>query len=88
MKPQELSQEHKKQLRKVKSGPLYDTARNLLNTGIVPGSGLSGAYIQFDKDVKLYGLYEALLYAEGYETQGHFVESTVSKICEALTKEM
>jgi len=88
MKPTELSQEHKKQLRKIKAGPLYDTARNLLNCGIVSGPGLSEAYIQFDKDVKLYGLYEALLYAEGYEQQGHFVEGTVSKICEALTKKM
>jgi len=88
MKPIELSPENKKQLRKTKSGDLYDTARNLLNAGIVPSNGLSGAYIQFDKDVKLYGLYEALLYAESYEKQGHFVEGTVSKICEALTKEM
>lgn len=88
MIPIELSQENKQKLRKTKSGKLYDTARNLLNCGIISSGGIHGPYIQFDKDVKLYGLYEALLYAEQYENQGYFVEGTVSKICETLTKEM
>lgn len=88
MTPRELSNDIKNKLRKIsKSGDTYDTVRNMLNAGITPSNGLSGAYIQFDKDVQIYGLYEALLYAEGYEKQGHYVEGTVSKICEHLSKE-
>lgn len=76
------------QLRKIKSGKLVDTARNLLNCGIVSTGGLHGPYIQFGQDVALYGLWEALLYAETYEDQGKFVDGTMEKIARALVKQM
>jgi len=63
----ELTAEQRKALRKIKaSGSIFDTARTSLKAGIV-GNGISGAYIQFGQDCATYGLYEALLYAEGYE---------------------
>jgi hypothetical protein len=74
-------------LRKTKSGPLVDIARNTLNSGIV-GNGLHGPYIQFGQDIALYGLWEALLYAETYENQGHFVDGTLERIAHALVKKL
>jgi hypothetical protein len=45
-----------------------------------------GAYIQFNQDVGLYGLWEALLYAEGYENQGDYELGTVHNAMDAFFK--
>lgn len=59
----------KNKLRKIKLvSPVTDEVRTILKSGIV-GSGISGAYIQFGADVQMYNLWEALLYAEGYEPE-------------------
>lgn len=84
MQCNELSPVHKTALRKVRaSGPLFDLARNTLNKGIT-SSGISGAYIQFATDCRIYGLYEALLYAEGYERQKAYAAGTVATVLAAL----
>jgi hypothetical protein len=81
-----VSEQHKRQLRKIKgvAGQLQDIARNTLVTGCIE----QGAYIQFGADLATYSLYEALLYAEGYEAQGMYragsVQRTVDAICAKL----
>lgn len=69
------SEEMKNKLRKVKgiAGDLQDEARNLVVIGCID----QGAYIQFGRDLQLYNLWEALLYAKGYEEQGMYVEGTI-----------
>lgn len=62
------SNEHKVKLRKIRtvSSPIVDEVRAILKSGICT-SGLSVAYIQFEADLRTYGLWEALLYVQGYE---------------------
>lgn len=69
----------KKHLRKVKgvAGKLQDVARNSL----VSGNTEQGAYIQFGADLRIYNLYEALLYAHNYEESGAYAAGTVEKTC-------
>lgn len=75
-----VSPEQKKILRKIK----------VVSSGvkaIVYGGNLAGlaATIQFNSDVRLYGMYEALLYVEGYEEQGMYQKGTADKaLTEAL----
>lgn len=72
-----VTEEQKKQLRKVKgvTGPLQDIARNTLVQGCLE----QGAYIQFGADLRIYNLWEALLYAHGYEERGMYRAGTAQK---------
>lgn len=88
MSPTDLTLGRKKLVRRMKKGPLVDNCRNMLNCGIVQTGGLHGPYMQFGRDLLLYGLYEALLYAEQYEHQGYFKEDTVSSIVEYITNNL
>jgi len=80
----EVSDEMKKALRKVKSGRIFDLARNTLVKGCIS----QGAYIQFGIDVPLYGLWSALLSAESYERDGAFAPGTVQKTLDAVIKKV
>jgi hypothetical protein len=62
------SNEHKVKLRKIKTlnNPIVDEVRAILKSGICTSS-ISGAYIQFESDLRIYGLWEALLYVWSYE---------------------
>lgn len=77
-----VTEEQKVKWRKVRglAGPLQDTARNILVNGCID----QGAYIQFGRDLVLYNLWEALLYAQSYEKQGMYAEGTVQKVLDAL----
>jgi hypothetical protein len=80
-----MLEEQKKALRRIKKidHPAVETARNALVCGCID----QGAYIQFAKDVTLYGLYEALLYAQNYEERGCYAKGTTTKATNAcLTK--
>lgn len=78
-----ISEADKSKLRKIKLvSPVTDAARNTLVKGCL-GDGLNGAYVQFGKDVPTYGLWEGLLYAHGYEQDGHYAEGTTQKALDA-----
>jgi hypothetical protein len=82
------SEADKKKLRKIKlASPVTDAARNTLVQGIAK-PGLSGAYIQFGRDVQVYGLWEALLYAHGYEESGEFKAGSAQKALNAALAEL
>jgi len=70
----------KAKMRKVKTVPACIKAE------LLKGCIQQGAYIQFNQDVGLYGLWEALLYAEGYEDQGHYELGTVHDAMDAYFK--
>jgi len=72
----------KDKLRSIKgvAGPVQDVARNTL----VCGCQDQGAYIQFGRDLQIYNLYEALLYAESYESSGCYAEGSVKKTFDAV----
>lgn len=76
------TEEQKRKLRKVRgvAGPLQDTARNILVTGCFD----QGAYIQFGRDLVLYNLWEALLYAKSYEEQGMYALGTAQRALDAV----
>lgn len=60
-----------KSLRKVKTLPLP------VKAAVYRGNkGGPACTVQFNKDVQLYGLWEALLYVEGYEAEGYFEPGT------------
>lgn len=83
--------DQRKALRKIKLvSPVTDEARNVLVSGILGGTvpGLSGAYLQFAKDVRIYGLWEALLYAENYEAEGAYAPGTTLKAFQAVAKQL
>ena len=52
---------------------------------IYSGCISQGADVQFIQDVRIYGLYEALLFAEGYEDEGYFAKGTAAKAAGLLT---
>lgn len=74
--------EQKKALRKIRGGAVAEVARNTLVKGCIK----QVAYIQFWADVQMYGLWEALLYAEGYERKGDFAEGTVESTFQAALR--
>lgn len=67
------SEETKKRLRKIKTLPLAVKA-------IVYGGNLRGPAmaVQFNSDVRVYNLWEAILYVEGYEESGDYKPGTAS----------
>jgi hypothetical protein len=71
----------KVKMRKVKTIPACIKAE------LLKGCINQGAYMQFHQDVRMYGLWEALLYAEGYECpNGDFKEGTVHNAMDAYFK--
>ena len=82
-----LTPEQKSSLRRIKKGPIYDLARNMMCGGIT-STGISEVYIQFDRDVRIYGLYEALLFAEQYEHQGEYAPGTVQRTIDACLSQV
>jgi hypothetical protein len=82
----DIADNYKRQLRKVKgiAGGLQDIARNTLVKGCIE----QGAYIQFGEDMQVYNLYEALLYAEGYELRGMYRAGSVQSTVDALVAEL
>jgi hypothetical protein len=82
----QASDEQKRKLRKVKgvAGKLQDIARNTL----VGGTIAQGAYIQFGSDLRTYNLWEALLYAKGYEDKGDYAEGSTQCALDAVLKAM
>jgi hypothetical protein len=45
-----------------------------------------GASIQFNRDVSVYNVFEALLYVEGYESQGFYTVGTAKAAIDAYMK--
>jgi hypothetical protein len=85
------TEDQKKVLRRTNLvSPVTDVARNVLVSGILGGTvpGLSGEYLQFAKDVRIYGLWEALLYAENYEAEGAYAPGTALKAFQAAVKKL
>lgn len=77
--------QQKKILRKHKLiSELSDIARNILVQGVLE----RGMYIQFGSDLRLYNLWEALLYAEGYENRGAYVKGSVLKTFNAVCQKI
>lgn len=66
-----VTEAQRKQLRKIKTPP-SDT-KNLVYMGCLAGPMMA---LQFNEDCRVYGLWEALLYVEGYEANGHYKEGT------------
>jgi hypothetical protein len=67
----------KVKMRKVKTVPAC------IKATILKGCVNQGAYIQFVQDVGMYGLWEALLYAESYEANGDYAQGTVHDAMDA-----
>ncbi len=80
----DVTDEVKNALRKTKSGPICDVARNTLVKGCIQ----QGAYIQFGSDFKVYGLWGALMSADSYEKDGYYAPGSVAKTLEAVVKKM
>lgn len=75
-----VTDKQKKALRKTKMvSRVTDEARYVLSGGCLE----QGAYMQFGADVNLYGLWEALLYAETYEDKGAYKKGTVKEALQA-----
>jgi hypothetical protein len=51
---------------------------------ILEGNKSQGAYIQFNQDVGIYGLFGGLAYVQGYEHDGYYVEGTAEKAINAF----
>lgn len=81
-----VSNEHKTQLRKIRTiaHKSVEAARNTLVTGCIE----QGAYMQFGRDVTVYGLWEALLYASNYEGDGAYEVGTAQKALDAAVKKL
>ena len=61
-----------------------------VTAGLIVKSGCLGnmmAYQQYIKDCILYGLWEALLYVEGYESKGYYKPGTAHKAFIAVCPE-
>jgi hypothetical protein len=73
------SEEDKKRLRKIKILP--DRVKVVLTQGAIKSP--VGVLTQFHRDLFLYGMWEALLYVEGYEREFYYAEGTAKKAVEA-----
>lgn len=76
-----VTDEQRKQLRKIKTPP-SDT-KNLVYVGCLAGPMMAS---QFNEDCRVYGLWEALLYVEGYEAQGQYKAGTAEDVIRHLIK--
>lgn len=80
--PEELKAKLRKE-RKL-SGNVYTKAKYIVYGG-ANGKAPMGACSQFNTDVELYGMWEALLYVEKYEEEGYFEAGTAGKVISALS---
>jgi hypothetical protein len=78
------TEEQKRALRKIKgvAGERQDIARNTLVKGCLE----QGAYIQFGRDMAVYNLWEALLFAQGYEEDGMYKTGSAQAALDAVLK--
>lgn len=74
-----LADETKKKLRKIKELPL--SIKAIAYGGNKGGPAMA---VQFNRDIKVYNLYEALLYLEQYEESQDYVEGTTQKIIDVI----
>lgn len=81
MTPKELPEEIKNKLRKIKTKTVL--ARNIRRIAMI-GVINEAALDQFDTDLRLYNLYEAILYVESYQIQGFYNENTTECICKYI----
>ena len=70
----------KVKMRKVKTIPAC------IKATMLKGCINQGAYMQFHQDVGMYGLWEALLYAESYEANGDYALGTTHDALDAYFK--
>lgn len=70
----------KVKMRKMKTIPACIKAE------VYKGAKCMEATVQFNSDVSVYNLWEALLYVEGYEKSGHFAEGTAHNAMDAFFK--
>ena len=81
MTPKELPEEIKNKLRKIKTETvLARIIRRIAMVGVINEAALD----QFDKDLRMYNLYEAILYVESYQKQGFYDENTTDSICKYI----
>lgn len=73
-----ITPEQKRQLRKIKT--VSSAVKAIVYGGNKDGMPMS---VQFNRDVVLYGMYEALLYVEGYEAEGKYEAGTADKAATA-----
>lgn len=73
-----LDREQKLKLRKLKD--VSEEVKAIIYSGNKGGVEMA---TQFFKDVSLYGMYEALLYVKGYESQGLYEPGTAEKAVNA-----
>lgn len=71
-----VSPEQKKVLRAMKHLPNAVKAEVYL--GNLAGPPMA---MQFNRDIKLYGMWEALLYVQGYEEQNMYKKGTADRAC-------
>lgn len=74
-----LLPQDKNRLRRIKTATFPDTAKNILCANTISMTH----QLQFWKDLDLFGAYDALLYLESYEKDGHFVKGTAKEILQA-----
>jgi hypothetical protein len=55
---------------------------NAVKAILLEGCIRQDAYIQFGRDLQFYGMYEALLYQEGYEAGNDYKDGTFCKLVE------
>ena len=72
------TEEVKKRYRKIHTCP--DSCKAVLYSGSLQGIGVIQ---QFYRDLKTYGLWEALLYAEGYEDEAYYKKGTAQAALDA-----
>lgn len=81
MTPKELPEEIKNKLRKIKTETVLACAIRII---VVTGAINEAAIYQFDKDLRMYNLYEAILYVESYQKQGFYDKNTTDCICKYI----
>ena len=68
----------KAKYRKVKVAP------GAIKAAVYNGCKATGAAVQFQSDVRVYNLWEALLFVEGYEADGYFSPGTAEAASKLL----
>lgn len=79
-----LTPSEKKRLRRIKTQAFEEkpAGRNYLSHNCNSAPYM----IQFWRDLRTYGLYEALLYMETYEDAGHFNKGTAAEVASLYLK--
>lgn len=73
-----ISQKQKQKLRKLKT--VTSAVKAVVYGGNLAGPAMAS---QFNSDVRLYGMYEALLYVHNYEKENHYKPGTASEAINA-----